>query len=274
MTVHGLFIGINYEGTSAELGGCINDAKDYQDLFRSICCGSRTLLEQEANKANILSVLNSAIEALKKGDTLIFTYSGHGSWVPDENGDELDRRDECLCPIDFLNHQILDDELDAIFSKRKKGSRILFLSDSCHSGSVFRLLMDPAAKRKARFMPPEMFLQGKSYRKAEKAADNVLATAGHFVRRAKGVASNLPKAGLIHFSGCQDTEYSYDAVFGDRANGAFTAHFIAAYRASFTFTYNDLHQRILESLPSSEYPQSPKLNATSADRKLTVIGKV
>ena len=37
----------------------------------------------------------------RKGDVLYLHYSGHGSNVPDKNGDEADHRDEILCPSDL-----------------------------------------------------------------------------------------------------------------------------------------------------------------------------
>ena len=47
--------------------------------------------------------------------TLFFHYSGHGSYIKDENGDEVDGKDECLCPIDYAySGMIIDDEIKGI----------------------------------------------------------------------------------------------------------------------------------------------------------------
>ena len=37
----------------------------------------------------------------RRGDVLLVHYSGHGSNVPDNDGDEADGRDEILCPTDL-----------------------------------------------------------------------------------------------------------------------------------------------------------------------------
>jgi hypothetical protein len=54
------------------------------------------------------------IGAARSGDTLVITYSGHGTWVPDSSGDEPDGRDEALCPHDIATAgPLLDDEIRA-----------------------------------------------------------------------------------------------------------------------------------------------------------------
>jgi hypothetical protein len=52
------------------------------------------------------------------GDHLFFFYSGHGSQMVDEEGDEEDGRDECLVPLDMVtvspDRFIPDSELRAL----------------------------------------------------------------------------------------------------------------------------------------------------------------
>jgi hypothetical protein len=70
-------------------------------------------------------------------DLVVVQYSGHGSFVPDRDGDERDAVDECLCPWDVASQgPIVDDELAAIYGDRPRGVRLLMVSDSCHSGTV------------------------------------------------------------------------------------------------------------------------------------------
>ncbi|MBF0312740.1 MAG: caspase family protein [Oligoflexia bacterium] len=76
---------------------------------------------------------------LKAGDTFVFYYSGHGGQVADENGDESDKLDETLI---LLDRPFLDDELRKLFAAFKIGVKILFLSDSCHSGTVYKDLSE------------------------------------------------------------------------------------------------------------------------------------
>ena len=74
-------------------------------------------------------------------------------------------------------------------------------------------------------------------------------------------------------AGCQDTEYSYDASFEGRPNGAFT--FVALRelaRLPKSATYQDWYDRIRKVLPSQQYPQMPNLYGTSAMKGWTALG--
>jgi hypothetical protein len=96
-----------------------------------------------------------------RGDSLVITYSGHGTFVPDASGDEPDGCDEALCPYDIgQGHALLDDEIHELFAARAAGVRIALISDSCHSGTVIRWAnpdVDADAPR-ARFLPPSAWL--------------------------------------------------------------------------------------------------------------------
>jgi metacaspase-1 len=110
---YGLFVGTNYAGTNNELYGCINDATDLQKLFQSQCQETKTLLGKEASRKNILDELKRILGLMTRQDTLIFSYSGHGTWVADTSGDEPDGKDEAICPDDFPDTGILlDDDID------------------------------------------------------------------------------------------------------------------------------------------------------------------
>ena len=100
-TQRAVCVGINYPGTSAALNGCVNDAHDWAELLTNNGYEVVQLLDNSATKTNIVLALTVAISAMKRGDRLVFTYSGHGTWVYDTDGDEDDKRDEALVPIDY-----------------------------------------------------------------------------------------------------------------------------------------------------------------------------
>ena len=141
MSKKALCIGINdYPGTDNDLSGCVNDANDWAAELTT----ARLLRQQAARSgrppgAAMIKAIGGLIDGAAKGDSLIITYSGHGTWVPDTSGDEPDGRDEALCPYDLASKgALLDDDLHALFSRRAAGVRIVLISDSCHSGSVTR----------------------------------------------------------------------------------------------------------------------------------------
>lgn len=240
-------VGNNYPGTGAELGGCVNDAYDWANLFAEQ--GYEVEVIVEATKGQIVEGLLELVNRTGFGDRAVFTYSGHGTWLPDQSGDEIDARDEALVPADYMSGYLLtDDELDQIFNNRKYGAGFLMLSDSCHSGSVTRFSMG-TDRGTPRFLPPSRLGRGYS----AIYDDTPLA---------KATLSLGSPVSLI--SGCGDNEYSYDAYFNGRGNGAFTRAAIDTYESGMSL--NNWFKAIRTSLPTDWYPQSPQLTA-SAYRK-------
>ena len=56
----------------------------------------------QPTRAAILSALAAAAAASSKGDTVVFTFSGHGAQAPDLSGDEGGGYDELLLPADAV----------------------------------------------------------------------------------------------------------------------------------------------------------------------------
>ena len=157
-----LCIGINdYPGTNSDLNGCVNDANDWAAELGKRDFDVRLLLDAEATGEAMRGGIRERLAAAGSGDAVVITYSGHGTWVPDRDGDEPDRRDEALCPHDIsANGPLLDDELFDLFSERRRGTRVILISDSCHSGSVAKYA--PATgtgSRRIRFLAPGVFLR-------------------------------------------------------------------------------------------------------------------
>lgn len=264
-----LCIGINdYPGTDSDLSGCVNDASDWGKVLKSRGFTLNTVLNKSATGKGMRDAINGTISAAKSGDLVVIQYSGHGSFVPDTDGDEPDGTDECLCPHDVNSKgPITDDEVSAMFAARAHGVRIVMISDSCHSGTVARFapISTPrstkgknAPVRKVRFLPPATFLSAQAVSKL-------------------GVRSMRPSSppgrhhGLL-MSGCQDTEYSYDAWFAGRANGAFT--FVALRELAklpATARYKDWFDKIRLALPSQQYPQKPNLYGTAEMKRWKVF---
>lgn len=271
MARYALCIGINdYPGTGSDLAGCVNDANDWAAAFekRGFSRVARMVDKKATGKA-IRGAIRQAVAKAKKGDLVVVQYSGHGSFVPDIDGDEPDGTDECLCPYDIeRNGPITDDELFELYSVRQQGVKILMISDSCHSGTVARFapittpptmnVMNPP-QRKVRFLPPSVFL---STRDAAKLG----------VRRAMRPSSPPGRYASLLMAGCQDTEYSYDAYFMGRPNGAFTLVALRALKArSLKATYSDWFKAIRKALPSQQYPQSPNLYGSTSMKKWKVL---
>ncbi len=261
-----LTIGINYPGTDCELRGCLSDADDWADFAAHRGFQVEQLKDAQATRRNILEGVARVVDQTQPAETGLIAYSGHGTWMPDEDGDEPDRRDEALCPVDMGDdgaNLIVDDELHLLFNTIRPGARILFLADCCHSGTVFRFNPRPqGGARRVRFLPPSHFL---------KRPDLVLNMTRAYGRPMTG--GNAPLHGLLHMAGCRDNEYSADADFDGRPNGAFTYFALRAFEWATRVgaTYRQAFDYLRQYLPSWEYQQTPQFHAPKALQGLRVF---
>jgi hypothetical protein len=138
-----LLVGINYKGTNYQLNGCINDVTNMSKYLKTVLKYDKITemtddTQIKPTRANIISNLIKMVENSKKGDRLLFLYSGHGSLAKDQNGDEISGYDSCLCPIDTLENgkYIKDDEIrNNIVNKIPAGVHMTFIFDCCNSGT-------------------------------------------------------------------------------------------------------------------------------------------
>jgi metacaspase-1 len=260
MTKRALCVGINdYPGTNSDLSGCVNDAKDWSQELQSRGYEVTTLLDKQAKRQALVDALTDLVSNTHAGDSLVFTFSGHGSWLPDDSGDEPDNRDEMLCPYDINDEQyLMDDDLAEIFKQKPKDVNLYFISDSCHSGSVAKFASDPLASAnrmpKIRLLPPLEFVKDPDIR------DRI-----PLAMRAPSSSRGETYPALL-LSGCKDVEFSYDADFGGRPNGALTRAAIDELRKN-PATPQDWFKAIRKRLPSQQYPQTPQLFGGSKAKK-------
>lgn len=94
----------------------------------------KLLTDKKATKQGIIDALDWLESVSTDEDVVVFTFAGHGSIVPDDNGDE--RFDQVIVPQDAgddYDDFISDDELNQELSEVKaKGMYIVI--DSCFSG--------------------------------------------------------------------------------------------------------------------------------------------
>lgn len=144
-----LVVGIDAYPYEVSLDGAIKDAKDVQGALQQAGVDQiATFFDAAARKDDIRAAWTDFVGSAIKGDTIIFTYAGHGAQMPElVAGDEADGLDEFLQLPGFdrsraeeTEHEIIvDNELNAWFSEAEaKGVQVLFVSDSCHSGGMSR----------------------------------------------------------------------------------------------------------------------------------------
>ncbi|KAH8618131.1 Caspase domain [Trypanosoma vivax] len=127
--VRGLFIGINYYGTSAQLSGCCNDVKQVLGTLQK--CGmpitsANILVDEDGfpgrsgqpTRHNILRHLAWLVLGAKPGDVLFLFFSGHGTQTKALH-DAAEEFDQCLLPVDYeKNGCILDNDIHKVLLSR------------------------------------------------------------------------------------------------------------------------------------------------------------
>lgn len=278
MSNKALCIGINnYPGTHMDLSGCVNDANDWTQTLTARGFTVKTLLDAQATKANMTQAMTELIAAGQIGETLIITYSGHGTYQPDTDGDETDGLDEALCPYDIqtAGAALSDDEIRVIFAARKAGVKLVFISDSCHSGTVNRAApSEPEADApRPRFMPMGNWMPEDQLPR-NRAGNLAPQVAIQTTTVSPFIGTLYKKEGDLLLSGCQEgpNNYSYDARINGRYNGAFTYYALKTLKTlPASATYADWHTAIRGYLPSASYPQTPQIVGNAAARKRKVL---
>lgn len=263
----------NVYGDKLELGGCVNDANDMQRIAQNNGYETSILLNSQATSTNVVQQITQAAIQLQNGDIFLITYSGHGSSIPDNTGDESDGNDEAWV---LFNRQFLDDELYELWTHFREGVRLFVLSDSCHSGTMLKNFTQLAkAKRsiRSRSVIAEEFDEQilrtveNSYQTIHKirmapisiSFQNYSENISEYKEiqyRLRNIKSQSPLASLILISGCQDSEFSMD--YG--TNGLFTSQLKETWNAgAFRGSYSNFHTSIAQKVSAQEPTQNPNL---------------
>jgi hypothetical protein len=261
LSIHAGLNGVDatqYNGWDGTLVACEFDADDMAALAKSQGFEPTLLKTKDATAEALTSAISDAAGKLERGDVLLLTYSGHGGQVPDTNGDEDDRADETWVLYD---RQVVDDELYALWGSFKPGVRIAVFSDSCHSGTVARDVVEAVGEDRFAAAVAD------SDRPRLKGLPEDVAKATYEAHKDlyDGIQRSLPPldkaevgASVILISGCQDNQTSAD---GDR-NGLFTQTLKQVWDdGKFHGGYRTFRRRIVKTMPPW---QSPNLFLTGA----------
>jgi len=262
-----LLVGINdYQRPRInDLGGCVNDVLEMGDIILNFYEFERRnveiLTDRRATRSNILKGLDRLTKDAKRGDVLLFHYSGHGSQIPDiGERDEEDHLDECICPADtapynFEETCIVDDELNERFFGLSEGVNLTVILDSCHSGTATREISGefgiPRETRIGKFLPPPPDL---AWEIDERMRGR---------RKKFGIDVNEERNILL--AACRENQTSADAFIGGGYHGAFTYFLVETIKELESMTsdkhlsYRRLVQETGEKLEKNGFEQIPQL---------------
>ena len=142
-----LLFGLNYTATpDASLQGCVQDVVNLSEYLQStlavpikVCHdGPGGTLADTTRMGIVQNIYDLALQSYQESlDFVWIHYSGHGSYVRDSSSDERDGRDECLVPSDFKTAGLIaDDFLNRVFRNFNPSTRVVFVCDACHSGTM------------------------------------------------------------------------------------------------------------------------------------------
>jgi hypothetical protein len=145
---HALVVGVEKYGDSRvpETPGCVQDALQTAEFLKARygfpASAIKVLTNEQATAANIEQEFRRwLVEGTQPGDRVFFLYAGHGSQLPDDNGDEEDGLDETIAPFDVNPEtgtgEVRDDVFDEMIALLS-GRRAVLVFDSCHSGTISR----------------------------------------------------------------------------------------------------------------------------------------
>ncbi len=258
-------------GTEGALRGCVNDATSMQAIARTAGFDATLLTNEEATSTNLLAFLHGAQNQLASGDTLLVTYAGHGSQVPDLNHDEAPYdKDDTWCTYDRM---VVDDELGEAWSGFAPGVRIVIVSDSCHSATIARALelisasLDESTPRNFLAGPligdPHSGPEVLSYRTLPaEVAEDVNARHRQFYadiqQATRGDERVTIAASVITLAACQDDETAGDG----HDHGQFTQSLLdvwnnAAYRGCYRDFLEAIKAKVRGQHPNYEFDGAP-----------------
>jgi hypothetical protein len=280
-----LLVGINAY-PHAPLRGCVSDVLQIQDMLKRYYGfsddGIRSLVDGEATRAEITKGLEWLAHGGADADAVrVFHYSGHGTYVADENGDEPDGRDECLVPYDYESAGVLtDDGLKALYDRFPQAGNFTLVMDSCHSGSVQKA---PGADVVFRFLPVSMAEQARIDAAAMRFADDQRQFVAGQLEALRGQA--LSEAAVrrivqrlmmvfekkrfgdvrvreanVLLAGCRPEQQAADAPIAGAHHGAFTYYLCrAVVQSDGQITYRRLAQEVARDLDRGGFLQIPQL---------------
>ncbi len=249
MAKKALIVGIDAYPPPNVLEGCVNDAEDWQATLTS--CGFEdcaVILNERATKAAVMAALADLVIGARPGDSLAFTFNGHGSQILDLSGDEDDGFDETLCTVDWPNAYIVDDDLRRVFSVLPDGVSLDVFLDCCHSGTGTRLITP--FEYKIRALPPILKQRPRNMRDATNPAF-VPANMNHCL-----------------WASCASNQTSAEVISAGKSRGVFTlfaCYYIRRWSArSRVALISAISEMVHTALPS----QLPRLEATDEASEL------
>lgn len=157
--VYGVSVGIDDYRYISDLEGAVNDATDIAATLRQRGGDVILLTNEQATRSGIVGAVRAQIAKAVPGDVLVFSYAGHGVQFNEALiGDEVDGKDENFVLHGFnqagpgAGERLRDNDVASLLQEVEEGVSVLFVADSCHSGTMTRGPFGDATLGKTRWL--------------------------------------------------------------------------------------------------------------------------
>jgi hypothetical protein len=214
-----VIVGIEDYESINDLSYTVDDAEDMQTVLLSYdnwdMENIQFLTDDKASWLGVQNAIDEMATSSDSNDVCLFFFSGHGSRIPDEDGDEgkSDHYDEVICPYDttgYLENVISDDELGGWLSTCP--GNVVVILDTCMSGGfvkgvegTIKTVPNPRVSKDA--IAKKHFGEGLVERLKQRP-----------------ISRDLNQAGYVVLMACKESKSAYESpILG---NGVFTYYIV------------------------------------------------
>jgi len=122
----------DYSGTSNDIEGSYFNAHSIHAFLEKTDEWTNTIYRTNRGANGIISDLTWMKDQEDQSSISLFYYSGHGTQIPDDDGDETDGKDEALYCSD--GNYIRDDDLQDLLDQFE--GTVIVILEACHSGGI------------------------------------------------------------------------------------------------------------------------------------------
>lgn len=206
----------HYDGWNGILQQPENDAKIIsQKVDEYGFTNNSLLLTHNATRQNVIERIQNIANKACAGDLVFIYYSGHGGQIPARECDiEEDKLNETWCLYDA---QLIDKELYHLWAKFREGVRIFVVSDSCHSGTITKAIIDTSDTN------PVIVAKNLPDAKIKSVYSQNIDFYTEIYDKLDAEPMKDIEVPIMSFGGCQDDQCSY--TLSKEKYSVFTTHF-------------------------------------------------
>ncbi len=173
-----LLVGVgDYQDQQLDILGVDQDLKKAKEIMLRLGVSERDITQLYNEQATLDAVvlrMRQFVDELQPEDIFYLYLSTHGLQLDDQNGDEMDGRDEAMALADFsigkagedveVSGALLDDQLAEMLAALPNHRKVI-IADTCHSGTISKSLSDDigeAITRVGKFIQMPSWLRSES----------------------------------------------------------------------------------------------------------------